>query len=103
MAVAVAAIGKDASAMMAMMPVQQEHWHWRSNSKDASNRCNTAGNNQPVQQKGERTDKMSGLEGATKGNRVVDDTIRGRGLTMQGGAPPPGGVDEGCGGEWCVL
>jgi hypothetical protein len=40
---------KDASATMAMMSVQPGHWHGHSNGKDASNRGNMLGNNQPAQ------------------------------------------------------
>jgi hypothetical protein len=41
--------GNDASATMAMMPVQQGRWHGHNNGKDASNRGNVLGNNQPAQ------------------------------------------------------
>jgi hypothetical protein len=53
---------KDASAMMAMMPVQRGHWYGHNNGEDASNRGNELGNNRPVQQKDERADKRSGEE-----------------------------------------
>ncbi len=66
--------GKDASAMTAMMPVQQGRWHghnngcWHghNNGKDASNRGNVLGNNQPAQQKDKRVDKRSGVEDMTR-------------------------------------
>jgi hypothetical protein len=58
--------GKDASAMMAMMPVRQGRWHGHNNSKDAGNRGNVLGNNQPAQQKDKRADKRSGMEDITR-------------------------------------
>ncbi len=54
--------GKDASAMTAMMPMQQGRWYGHNNGKDASNKGNVIGNNQPAQQKDERVDKRSGVE-----------------------------------------
>ncbi len=54
--------GKDASATMAMMPVQRGHWHGPNNGKEASNRDNVLDNNQPAQQKEERVHKRSGVE-----------------------------------------
>ncbi len=57
--------GKDASTTMAMMPVQQGHWHGHNNGKNASNRGNMLGNNQPAQQKDKRADKRSGVENMT--------------------------------------
>jgi hypothetical protein len=37
--------GKDASATMAVMPVQQGRWHGHNNGKDSSNRGNVLCNN----------------------------------------------------------
>ncbi len=54
--------GKDASARMAMMPVQRRRWYGHNNGEDASNRGNVLGNNQPAQGKDERADKRSGVE-----------------------------------------
>jgi hypothetical protein len=54
--------GKDASATMAMMPVQQGRWHGHNNGKDAGNRGNVLGNNQPAQLMDKRGDYMSGVE-----------------------------------------
>jgi hypothetical protein len=68
--VAAAASGKDASAITVTMPVQQGRWHGRNDGKDASNRDNTTGNNQPAQQKDERADKRSGSEDAMRGDRA---------------------------------
>ncbi len=58
-AVAAAAVGKDASATMATMPVQQGRWRGRNDDKDASNRGNATSNNQPAQQKDKRADKRT--------------------------------------------
>ncbi len=54
--------GKDASAMMAMMPVQQGSWNGHNNGKNASNRGKVLGNNQSAHQKDNRADKRSGVE-----------------------------------------
>ena len=71
MAVAVAAVSKDASAITVTMPVQRGGWRRRKDGKDASNRGNATGNNQPVQQKDERADKRSGSEDTTRGNQAA--------------------------------
>jgi hypothetical protein len=80
---------------MATMPVQQGRWRRCNDGKDASNRVNTTGNNQPEQQKDKRADNRSGVEDMTGGNWVVEDTTRGGGLTTQGTYPvvasPPTG------------
>jgi hypothetical protein len=68
MAVAVAAVSKDASAITVMTPVQRGGWRRRNDRKDASNRGNATGNNQPAQQKDKRADKRSGSKDATRGN-----------------------------------
>jgi hypothetical protein len=57
--------GKNTSAKMMMMPVQQWHWHGPNNSKDASNKSNGLGNNLLAQQKDVRADKRSGVEDMT--------------------------------------
>ena len=57
---AAAASGKDAGAITVTMPVQQGRWHGCNDGKDASNRDNMTGNNQPAKQKDERADKRSG-------------------------------------------
>ncbi len=54
--------GKDASAKMAMMPVQQGSWHGHNNGKDASNRGKVLGNNQSAHHKDNWADKRSGVE-----------------------------------------
>jgi hypothetical protein len=54
--VAVAAVSKDASAITVTTPVRRGGWRRRNNGKDASNRGNATGNNQPAQQKDERVD-----------------------------------------------
>ncbi len=54
--------GKDASAMMVMMPVQRGRWHGHNNGKDTSNRGNVLGSYQPAQQKDKRANKRSGVE-----------------------------------------
>ncbi len=54
--------GKDASATVAMMPVQRGRWHGHNNGEDTSNRGNVLCNNQPAQQKDERADKRSGVK-----------------------------------------
>jgi hypothetical protein len=64
-AVAAAAVSKDASAITVTTPLRRRRWRGRNEGKDASNRGNATGNNQPVQQKDERADKRSGLEDAT--------------------------------------
>ncbi len=61
----VVAIGKDASTTKAMMAVQQWYWHGHNDGKDAINRGNTTGNNQPVQQKDERADERSRADDTT--------------------------------------
>jgi hypothetical protein len=58
MAVAVAAVSKDASAITVTTPD-------RGNS--------TCNNQQPAQQKDERADKRSGSENATRGDRLSRD------------------------------
>jgi hypothetical protein len=63
--------GKDASATMAMMPVQLGRWHGHNNGKDTSNRGNVLCNNQPAQQKDERADKRSGVEDMTRLQRGI--------------------------------
>jgi hypothetical protein len=65
MAVAVAAVSKDASAITVTTPVRRGGWRRRNDGKDASNSGNATGNNQPAQQKDERADKRSGSEDAT--------------------------------------
>ena len=64
-AVAVAAVSKDASAITVTTPVRRGGWRRCNDGKDASNRGNATGNNQPAQQKDERADKRSGSEDAT--------------------------------------
>jgi len=68
MAVAAVAVIKDARAITVKPPMQRGRWRGRNNGKDASNRGNVTGNNQPAQQKDERADKMSGSEDATRGD-----------------------------------
>ena len=63
--------GKDASASMAMMPVQQGLRHGHNKSKDTSNRGNMLGNNQRAQQKDKKPDKWSGVEDMTRSQRDV--------------------------------
>jgi hypothetical protein len=58
--------GKDASATMAMMPVQQGCWRGHNNGEDTSNRGNVLGNNQPAQQMDKRVDKKSRVEDMTR-------------------------------------
>ena len=70
---AVAAVSKDASAIMMTTPVRRGGWRRRNDGKDASNRGNATGNNQPAQQKDERADKRSGSEDATQGDRRSRD------------------------------
>ncbi len=70
---AVAAVSKDASAITVTTPVQRGGWHRRKNGKDASNRGNVTGNNQPAQQKDERADKRSRSEDAMRGDRRSRD------------------------------
>ena len=60
MAVAVAVVSKDASAIMVTTPVRQGGWHGLNGGKDASNRGNATGNNQLAQQKDERADTLCG-------------------------------------------
>jgi hypothetical protein len=50
MAVAVAAVSKDASTITVTPPVRRGGWHGRNDGKDTSNRGNATGNNQPAQQ-----------------------------------------------------
>ena len=57
---AVAAVSKDASAITVTTPVRRGGWHGRNDGKDASNRGNATGNNQPAQQKDERADTLCG-------------------------------------------
>jgi hypothetical protein len=71
--VAVAAVSKDANAITVTTPVRRGRWCGRNDGKDASNRGNATGNNQPVQQKDERADKRSGSEDATRGDRRSRD------------------------------
>jgi hypothetical protein len=72
-AVAVAAVSKDASTITVTTPVRRGGWRRRKDSKDASNRGNATGNNQPAQQKDERADKRSRSEDATRGDRRSRD------------------------------
>jgi hypothetical protein len=73
-AVAVAAVSKDASAITVTTPVRRGGWRRRKDSKDASNRGNATGNNQPAQQKkDERADKRSRSVDATRGDRQSRD------------------------------
>ena len=68
---AVAAVSKDASAITVTTPVRRVR---RKDSKDASNRGNATGNNQPAQQKkDERADKRSRSVDATRGDRQSRD------------------------------
>ena len=69
----VAAVSKDASAITVTAPVRRGLWRGRNDGKDASNRGNATGNNQPAQQKDERADKRSGSEDATRGDRRSRD------------------------------
>ena len=68
---AATAVSKDASTITVTTPVLRGRWHGRNNGKDASNRGNATGNNQPAQQKDERVDKRSGSEDATRGDRAA--------------------------------
>jgi hypothetical protein len=58
--VAVAAVSKDASAITVTTPVRRGGWHGRNDGKDASNRGNATGNNQPAKQKDERAVTLCG-------------------------------------------
>ena len=60
MAVAVAAVSKDASAITVTTPVRRGGWHGRNDGKGASNRGNVTGNNQPAKQKDERAVTLCG-------------------------------------------
>jgi hypothetical protein len=52
---------KDASAITVVTtPVRRGGWRGRNDGKDASNRGNATGNNQPAQQKDERADTLCG-------------------------------------------
>ena len=73
MAVVAAAVSKDARAITVTTPMQRGSWRGRNDGKDASNRGNATGNNQPAQQKDERADKRSGSEDATQGDRRSRD------------------------------
>ncbi len=70
---AVVTVSKDASAITVMTPVRQGGWRRHKDGKDASNRGNATGNNQPAQQKDERADKRSRSEDATRGDRQSRD------------------------------
>jgi len=85
--VVAAAIGKYASATTATTPVQRGHWCGRNDGKDASNRDNATGNNQPSQQMDKRADKRIGLEDAMRRDWAADDTTRGGGMTTRGAHP----------------
>ena len=76
MAVAVAADSKDASAIMVTTPVRRGGWRRRKDSKDASNRGNATGNNQPAQQKDERLCSVFKMSFSTILKRLICVWVR---------------------------
>ena len=76
MAVVAAAVSKDARAITVTTPMQRGSWRGRNDGKDASNRGNATGNNQPAQQKDERLCSVFKMSFSTILKRLICVWVR---------------------------